>query len=127
MYTLGINAAYHDPAACLVKDGHVVAAAEEERFIHIKHGKRPIPFSTYELPFHAIHYCLREADIGLVDVDHVAYSFDPWLLAGKSGNGGPITILPEPNNDPEAEKWVAAWTPLFLASVINAPHHLAGE
>ena len=51
MYTLGINAAYHDPAACLVKDGQVIAAAEEERFTHIKHGKRPIPFSTYELPF----------------------------------------------------------------------------
>src|SRR5437764_639042 len=53
MYTLGINAVYHDPAACLVKDGQLLAAAEEERFTHIKHGKRPIPFSTYELPFHA--------------------------------------------------------------------------
>ena len=54
MYTLGINAAYHDPAACLVQDGVVLAAAEEERFTHVKHGKRPVPFSTYELPFHAI-------------------------------------------------------------------------
>ena len=66
MYILGINAAYHDPAACLVKDGRVIGAAEEERFTHIKHGKRPIPFSTYELPFHAIDYCLREAGITLV-------------------------------------------------------------
>ena len=41
MYTLGINAAYHDPAACLVRDGAVVAAAEEERFTHVKHGNRP--------------------------------------------------------------------------------------
>jgi carbamoyltransferase len=39
----------------------VIAAAEEERFTHVKHGKRPIPFSTYELPFHAIDYCLGEA------------------------------------------------------------------
>ena len=46
MYTLGINAAYHDPAACLVKDGIVLAAAEDERFTHFKHGKRPLPFST---------------------------------------------------------------------------------
>jgi carbamoyltransferase len=58
MYTLGINAVYHDPAACLVEDGKVVAAAAEEgeSFTHIKHGKRPISFSTYELPFHAIDH-----------------------------------------------------------------------
>ena len=60
MYTLGINAAFHDPAACLVRDGVVLAAAEDERFTHVKHGKRPTPFAAYELPFHAIEYCLRE-------------------------------------------------------------------
>jgi carbamoyltransferase len=59
MHTLGINAAFHDPAACLVRDGRVLAAAEEERFTHIKHGKRPVPFSTWELPFHAIIACAR--------------------------------------------------------------------
>src|SRR5947199_595755 len=83
MYTLGINAAFHDPAACLVKDGVVVAAAEDERFTHVKHGKRPVPFSTWELPFHAIDYCLKAADLELADVDHVAYSFDPYLLLGR--------------------------------------------
>ena len=77
MYTLGINAAFHDSAATLVEDGKLIAAAEEERFTHIKHGKRPIPFSAYELPFHAIDYCLKEANIHLRDVDHIAYSFDP--------------------------------------------------
>ncbi|MCH5685721.1 hypothetical protein LWM68_16560 [Niabella sp. W65] len=46
-----------------------MAAAEEERFTQIKHGKRPIPFSTYELPFHAIHYCLETAGIHINDVD----------------------------------------------------------
>ncbi|MGV3558384.1 carbamoyltransferase N-terminal domain-containing protein [Larkinella arboricola] len=56
MYTLGINAAFHDPAAVLVKDGVVLAAAEEERFTHIKHSKRPIPFSTYELPYNALTF-----------------------------------------------------------------------
>ena len=50
MYVLGINAAFHDPAACLVEDGAVVAAVEEERLNHVKHGKRPLPFSTWELP-----------------------------------------------------------------------------
>src|SRR4051812_24530813 len=68
MYTLGINAAFHDPAACLVQDGVVLAAVEEERLNHVKHGKRPVPFSTWELPFNAIDYCLREAGIRLVDV-----------------------------------------------------------
>src|SRR3954470_10361314 len=79
MYTLGINAVFHDPAACLVKDGVLLAAAEEERFTHIKHGKRPLPFSTWELPFHAIDYCLKTAGIHLRELDHIAYSFDPSL------------------------------------------------
>jgi carbamoyltransferase len=47
---LGINAIYHDPAAALVVDGEVVAAAEEERFSRRKHGKRPVPFAAWELP-----------------------------------------------------------------------------
>ena len=47
MYTLGINAAFHDSSACLVETGQVVAAAEEERFTRIKHGKWPVPFSTW--------------------------------------------------------------------------------
>src|SRR5258708_23080296 len=80
MNTLGINAVYHDPAACLVQDGRVIAAAEEERFTHVKHGKRPIPFSTYELPFQAIDYCLREDGIALADIDHIAFYYDPFLL-----------------------------------------------
>lgn len=77
MYILGINAAFHDTAAALVKDGRIIAAAEEERFTHIKHGKRPLPFSTWELPFHAIDYCLKTAGITMKDVDRIAYSFDP--------------------------------------------------
>src|SRR5260370_3568610 len=81
MNTLGINAVYHDPAACLVQDGRVIAAAEEERFSHVKHGKRPIPFTTYELPYYAIDFCLRQAGIRLADVDHVAYSFDPSIAS----------------------------------------------
>jgi carbamoyltransferase len=83
MYTLGINAVYHDSAACLVKDGKVIAAAEEERFTRKKHAKRPVPFSTYELPYYAIDYCLKEAGIHLKDVDHIAYSYDPYQLLDK--------------------------------------------
>jgi carbamoyltransferase len=124
MYTLGINAVYHDPAACLVKDGDVIAAAEEERFTHIKHGKRPVPFSTYELPFHAIDYCLREAGINLADVNHIAYSYDPYLLL--NGHRGKITLPLEPSATPNTEEWESPWDPLFLSHIVNAPRHLAG-
>ena len=126
MHTLGINAAFHDPAACLVTDGRVVAAAEEERFTRIKHGKRPIPFSTYELPFHAVEYCLREAGIDLVDVDHVAYSFDPWLRLGPRRGDAAVCLPLEPSAHPTPAEWESAWDPLFLSSIVNAPRHLAG-
>ena len=77
MITLGINAAFHDSAASVVVDGATVAAAEEERFSRIKHGKRPLPFTAWELPFNAIDFCLAQAGITLAEVDHVGYSFDP--------------------------------------------------
>lgn len=126
MYTLGINAAYHDPAACLVRDGQVIAAVEEERFTRIKHGKRPIPFSTYELPFHAIAHCLATADITLTDVDHIAYSYDPFLLLGQHRADATITLPLEPSAHPVSKEWEAAWDPLFLSSIVNAPRQLVG-
>jgi carbamoyltransferase len=132
MYTLGINAAFHDSSACIIKDGVLLAAAEEERFTQIKHGKRPIPFSTYELPFHAIDYCLRVAGIHLSEVDHVAYSFDPYLLLGDYIGRGQIEIPLEPGMEATPSKWTSPWDPLFLSSIVNAkdqlidgyPHHL---
>src|SRR3569623_1485456 len=112
MYTLGINAVYHDSSACLVKDGKVVAA-EDERFTGFKHGKRPIPFSTYELPFHAIHYCLSEAGIQLKDIDHVAYSYDPDLFSSISRYQ--TISLPVVIKDPfELDDKASLWDPLFV-------------
>src|SRR5947209_6757174 len=125
MYTLGINAVYHDSAACLVKDGQVLAAVEEERFTHVKHGKRPIPFSTYELPFHAINYCLQEAGIALVEVDHVAYSYDPFLLPGARRDEAVITLPMEPSAHAVPAGWESVWDPLFVSSIVNAPRQLA--
>jgi carbamoyltransferase len=126
--TLGINAVYHDSAACLVEDGRVVAAAEEERFTRIKHGKRPLPFTTWELPYHAVDYCLAAAGIELADVDHIAYSFDPHLLLKAKKIELPI----EPSAFPGKQSWVSPWEPLELAYVVNAerqlidgaPHHI---
>jgi carbamoyltransferase len=125
MYTLGINAAFHDSSACLVEDGRVVAAVEEERFTRIKHGKRPVPFSTWELPFHAIDYCLREAAIPLTDVVHVAYAFDPALQVRGSLDQATVTLPLQPSTHPVPAEWEAAWDPLFVASIVNAPRHLA--
>jgi carbamoyltransferase len=74
---LGINAVFHDPAAAIVVDGQVVAAAEEERFSRRKHGKRPVPFSAWELPERSAAWCLTAAGLRPADLDAVAYSFDP--------------------------------------------------
>src|SRR5439155_9282996 len=111
MYTLGINAAFHDPAACLVHDGVVVAAAEEERFTHIKHGKRPLPFSAWELPFHAIEFCLRQAEIPLTAVDHVAYSFNPDLCLGAYAEQTTVPIPLRSARQSVAPGFASAWEP----------------
>jgi carbamoyltransferase len=124
MNTLGINAAFHDSSACLVVDGVVVAAAEEERFTQIKHGKRPVPFSAWELPYHAIDYCLADAGLGLGDVDHVAYSFAPDLLGNGSGMPREITLPLEPSAIRVDDG--SPWDALFLSYVVNAPRQLQG-
>lgn len=126
MYTLGINAVYHDSAACLVRDGEVIAAAEEERFTRKKHGKRPIPFSTYELPYFAIDYCLKAGGITLKEIDHVAYSYDPMQLLGDYAQNETISLPLEPSAHEPAEGFEAPWDPLFLAYIVNAPRQLAG-
>jgi len=66
---VGINAYHGDSSACLIKDGVLIAAAEEERFRRLKHWAG--------FPSQAIDYCLREAGISLSDVAHVAVNSDP--------------------------------------------------
>ncbi|MFD7923408.1 carbamoyltransferase [Streptomyces sp. NPDC059740] len=87
MRVLGVNALFHDPAAALVVDGRVVAAAEEERFSRRKHGKRPVPFSAWELPELAARWCLRQAGLTPADLDAVAYSYDPDLAQSAEAMG----------------------------------------
>ena len=123
MYILGINAVFHDSAACILKDGNLLAAAEEERFTHIKHGKRPVPFSTYQLPYHAIDYCLHVAGIHLNEVDEIAYSFDPTILADNLNE--PKVFIPYSPAREKPEDGQAEWDPLFLSFIINAPRQLA--
>jgi carbamoyltransferase len=105
MIILGLNAFHGDAAAALVKDGVLVAAAEEERFRRIKHWAG--------FPAHAIAYCLREAGLRLAEVDHVAINQDgrahrlrklgyllthppqPALLRGRIGNRRRRQRVPE--------------------------------
>ena len=68
---LGISALYHDSAACLVRDGEIVAAAQEERFSRRKHDSR--------LPRHATDYCLAEAKIAESEIDYVVFYDKPRL------------------------------------------------
>ena len=86
MRVLGINAVFHDPAAALVVDGEIVAAAEEERFNRRKHGKPAVPFSTWELPEKSAAWCLAHAGLEPGDLDAVGYSYDPDLAPALDGD-----------------------------------------
>ncbi len=85
MRVLGINAVFHDPAAALVIDGQIVAAAEEERFSRRKHGKQAVPFSTWEVPAAAARWCLQQAGLSPGDIDAVGYSYDPAVMDADTG------------------------------------------
>ena len=71
MHILGISAYYHDSGAALIKDGQVVAAAQEERFSRKKHDAR--------FPRAAINFCLEEAGIDAAAIDHVVFYDKPLL------------------------------------------------
>lgn len=71
MNILGISALYHDSAACLVCNGVVVAAAQEERFTRLKHDMR--------MPAHAIAYCMKEGKLKEKDIDMVVFYDNPLL------------------------------------------------
>jgi carbamoyltransferase len=105
---LGVNAVFHDPAAALVVDGRIVAAAEEERFNRRKHGKDPVAFSTWELPTQAAAWCLETAGVTPAEVDAVAYSYDPGLAV-------PV----------EGDVVASDWEPLRTLFVQRAPRFLA--
>jgi len=68
---LGLSAYYHDSAACLLRDGEIVAAAQEERFSRVKHDHR--------FPEHAVRACLKEGGIGVDALDCVAFYDKPFL------------------------------------------------
>jgi carbamoyltransferase len=75
MNILGISAFYHDSAAALVRDGKIIAAAQEERFTRKKHDAG--------FPFHAVRYCLGEGKVGPNDLDAVAFYDKPFSKFGR--------------------------------------------
>ena len=71
MNILGLSAFYHDSAACLVRDGEIIAAAQEERFTRKRHDA--------EFPKLAVEYCLQEAGIKVSDLDYVGFYDKPFV------------------------------------------------
>ena len=71
MYILGISAFYHDSAACLLKDGEIVAAAQEERFTRKKHDAN--------FPHNAVKYCLKEAGITANKIENIVFYEKPFV------------------------------------------------
>jgi len=71
MYILGISAFYHDSAACIIKDGEIIAAVQEERFTRKKHDA--------SFPHHAIKYCIQEAKINAEQIDSVVFYEKPFI------------------------------------------------
>jgi carbamoyltransferase len=127
MRVLGINAVFHDPAAAIVVDGRIVAAAEEERFSRRKHGKRPVPFSAWELPEQAARWCLSAAGLRPDELDAVGYAFDPGLSlsAGRLGLDDPWDWL-RLEYAIRAPQFLATALPgLDPAMVQFVPHHVA--
>ncbi|MDB1087856.1 carbamoyltransferase C-terminal domain-containing protein [Streptomyces sp. ACA25] len=127
MRVLGINALFHDPAAALVVDGRTLAAAEEERFSRRKHGKRPLPFSAWELPEQSAAWCLAQAGLRPQDLDAVTYSFDPALArpADRMGLDDPWDHL-RLTYAREAPAFLAEALPGLDSGLVRfVPHHLA--
>jgi carbamoyltransferase len=128
VYILGLNAYHGDAAACLVRDGSIVAAAEEERFRRIKHWAG--------FPSLAVAYCLAEVGIGLGDVEHVAVNSDPranllrkagFALRQRPDMGLIIDRLRNQRKRQSVERELEVAFPgqTFAGTVHRVEHHLA--
>jgi len=125
---LGLNAYHADSSACILVDGELIAAAEEERFRRLKHWAG--------VPSHAISYCLEEAGIDLSDVDHVGINRDPKSAIRKKV-AYTLARRPSPRLLRERLRNARAWldvkgmlaqefpTQPFRGTVHHIEHHLA--
>ena len=83
-YICGLNSAYHESSVCLIKDGQIIAIAEEERFNRKKHAKPARVDNPDELPLEALNYCLKKAGITFDEVDYVGYSLNPKVRLNRN-------------------------------------------
>jgi carbamoyltransferase len=112
MYILGISAFYHDSAACLVKDGEIFAAVQEERFSRKKHDPR--------FPKNAIKYCLDEACIKVHQLNHVVFYDKPFLTFERLLMSY-LTVAPR-----GLRSWLEAM-PLWLGKKLHIPNVIKKE
>jgi carbamoyltransferase len=118
IYILGISAFYHDSAACLLKDGEIIAGSSEERFSRIKNDN--------SFPIQSINFCLEYGGISITDVAYVAYYEKPILKFDRILNtfisGAPKGFLP-------FKMAVRSWlsSKLWVSSIINTKLGYKGE
>ena len=112
MYILGISCFYHDSAACLVRDGEIIAAAQEERFTRKKHDPR--------FPKNAIRYCLEEGSITVQGLDYVVFYDKPFLTFERLLMSY-LTVAPK-----GLRSWIEAM-PLWLGGKLHIPKVIKEE
>ena len=99
VYILGISCFFHDSAACLLRDGEVVAAAQEERFTRVKHDA--------SFPRFAINYCLEQMGINDEDLDEVVFYEDVMLLLDRIASE--VVVHPFPVAKLQLKKILSSW------------------
>lgn len=122
MYILGINSAYHEPSACLIKNGKIVAAVEEERFSRVRHGKPANLKNPHEIPEHSIRYCLESGGIHARDLDKIAYSLVPEKRLSHNVNLGEEVVAGGAGSREGEEEFFA-----LLQSVPGVLAHMLDE
>jgi len=119
-HVLGINSAYHESSACLLRDGELLAAAPEERFNRKKHAKPALVTNPDVLPRAAMEFCLRRAGIALSDIDLIGYSLDPHRrLAANTGE-------PPPAGAPDDSWGTETGEREFFRRTMSIPDKLSG-
>lgn len=112
MNILGLSCYYHDSAACLLVDGNIVAAAQEERFTRRKHDPR--------FPKHAIQYCLQEEGISVDELDYVVFYDKPFLTFERLLLSY-LTVAPK-----GLRSWLEAM-PIWLGKKLHIPKIISRE
>jgi len=109
MDILGISCFYHDSAACFIRDGKIVAAAQEDRFTRKKHDPR--------FPRNTMNYCLEEAGIKIQHLDYLVY-YDKPLLTFERLLMSYLTAAPKSLKSWLESSFSVLWSPVLLSATI---------